>query len=101
MTALSDNELLSLGYGTDANPHVSVHFDLFPHVYFRRCRFIVGTTVDNNGGIVCEDLKSAKEYALTQFDELTKKEMAKLEKFRHLIPNSDLSKFSEDDKGLW
>lgn len=101
MTALSDEELIALGYGTMSNPHVSVHFDMFPHVYFKESRFREGTTVDDKGGKVFTTKEDAQEYAIKQFDALVEQENKKLEKFRHLIPITGIVKFEEQDDGKW
>jgi hypothetical protein len=101
MTALSTEELIKLGYGTPENPHVSVHFDMFPHVYFTECRFRAGTTVDDKGGKVFETREEAEAYAVTHFDDLVAKEMEKLDKFKSLIPKARVIKFEEQDDMRW
>lgn len=102
MTALSDVELERIGYGTAKHPHVSVHFDLFPYVYFGETSHRVGTTIDEKGGTVRPNMESAKEYALKHFDELMEIEIQKMESFKSRIPNAPLDKrLSETGTRIW
>lgn len=101
MTALSDEELTELGFGTMTNPNVAVHFDLFPHVYFTEARPKVGTTVDDKGGKIFANRAEAEEYANKQFDALVEKEMARFAKFKSLIPKRYVIPFAEQDDMKW
>lgn len=102
MTALSNVELERIGFGTPEHPHVSVHFDMFPYVYFGETAFRVGTTVDEKGGKVFADVESAKAYALNQFDVLMQQEVNRLTLFKNLIHNASLEKkMSKDGQRVW
>lgn len=102
MTALSNAELEKIGFGTPENPHISVHFDMFPYVYFGETAFRVGTTVDEKGGKVFGDMASAKEYAAKQFDVLMQAEVNRLTMFKNLIHNATPEKkMSKDGQRVW
>lgn len=101
MKVLSDAELTELGFGTMTNPNIAVHFDMFPHVYFTEARPRAGTTVDDMGGKIFSTREEAETYANTHFDELVAKEMARLKKFKGLIPKQSVIPFAEQDDMKW
>lgn len=98
---LSDEELIRIGYGTKKHPHVAVHFDLFPHVYFQDTTWRVGMSIDKRGGKVCQDMEQAQAYALEQFDVLEKEELAKLSRFKEMIPHAVAAPMDNENKGGW
>lgn len=91
MVALNIDERRRLGFGTPDHPHVAVHFDLFPAVYFTPTSLHINTTVDMRGGKVFSDIDSAKTYALGQFDKLVNEEISKLQRAKNLISKEELT----------
>lgn len=91
MVALNIEDRIRIGFGTEENPHVAVHFDLFPAVYFTRTMLKANTTIDMRGGKVFADMASAKAYALEHFDTLVQEEMNRLHKAKSLIHAKELT----------
>lgn len=91
MVALNIDERIRLGFGTPDHPHVAVHFDLFPAVYFTPTNLHVNTTVDMRGGKVFADIVTAKSYALGHFDKLVDEEVSRLRRAKNLIAKEELT----------
>ncbi|MBC9705808.1 MAG: hypothetical protein H9W81_12725 [Enterococcus sp.] len=94
MVAMNIEERRRLGFGTPDHPHVAVHFDLFPAVYFTPTDLHVNTTIDMKGGKVFVDIDSAKAYALKHFDKLVDEEIMRLHKAKTLIAKENLTELA-------
>lgn len=96
MVALNIEERRRLGFGTPDHPHVAVHFDLFPAVYFTPTNLHLNTTIDMRGGRVFGDMVAAKAYAMEHFDKLVTEEMKRLMRAKTLIAKEELTEIVEE-----
>lgn len=96
MVAMNIDERRRLGFGTPDHPHVAVHFDLFPAVYFTPTNLHLNTTIDLRGGKVFADMETAKTYALNHFDELVEDEIARLRRAKNLITKEQLTEITSE-----
>lgn len=85
-----------MGYAKADNPHVAVHFDEFPKVYFTPSMFPVGHEVDYSGGKVCKTLKEARKYAASQYERLITQELNKLYAGKEEINTMEFRVYDDD-----
>jgi hypothetical protein len=86
-----------LGYATVDKPHVGVHFDEFPKVYFRPSMFPVGHVTDTKGGQVCLNIKEARKYAKQQYERLITKELNTLYAHKETINDMDFREYDDNE----
>lgn len=86
----------TLGFAKADKPHVAVHFDEFPRVYFTPSTFPVGRELDFKGGKVCLNLKEARKYANQQYERLVTQELNKLYKAKEEIATMEFRVYEDE-----